>query len=122
VFPQLRVVGGGACREEERREDDDKAREGTNLYLRLGRPITEPLNGGAQLWTLFSLDLVSTLYSTPGASTLSTHKLLAGASPGYIRSILHASQARREKFERSWKHELVGRRVNPLPKLFGILL
>jgi len=67
--------------EEGRREDDDKAREGSNLYLQLGGPITEPVNGGSQFWALFNLDLVSTLYSTPGAGTLSIYKLLAVCLP-----------------------------------------
>ena len=34
---------------EEGREDDDKAREGSDLYLQLGGPITELSNGGIQL-------------------------------------------------------------------------
>jgi len=44
--------------EEGRREDDDKVREGSDLYLQLGGRITEPPNGGTQLWTLSTLNLV----------------------------------------------------------------
>jgi len=43
--------------EEGRREDNDKAREGSDLYLQLGGPITEPPNGGTQLWTRSTLNL-----------------------------------------------------------------
>jgi len=44
--------------EEGMRENDDKAREVSDLYLQLGGPITEPPNGGTQLWTLSTLNLV----------------------------------------------------------------
>jgi len=49
---------------EEGREDDDKAREGSDLHLQLGRPITQPPNGGTHLWPLSTLDLVFRLPRT----------------------------------------------------------
>jgi len=74
--PTFPWPAGALVVEKERREDDDKAREGSNLYLQLGRPITEPTNE-APNFVPYPLSL-SALYS--------------------------------------------GCRVNPLRRLFGILL
>jgi len=99
VFLHLCVVGGGACREEERREDDDKAREGTNLNLRLGGPITDR----AAKWRGPTLDsiqsrprldhVLDTIYKFPAVCLPrlhTSHTPCFTSKAGKVRTILEA--------------------------------
>jgi len=57
-FRSCAWLAGVLVVEEGRTEDDDKAKEGSDLCLQLGGPTTELPNGGTQLWTLSTLNLV----------------------------------------------------------------